>query len=78
MTMAKKQQAISDKTVVGANGYCYSYRNHIILITPGFCGFHGEITFNNELVDSGFCGYGLKTCIERINRRIDRDIADNG
>lgn len=70
------KEKITDKTQVGPNGYCYSYRGHMIEITPGFCGLHGEITFNNELVDSGFCGYGLKTAIERINARIDRDLAE--
>ena len=67
-------EKITDKTKVSINGFCYTYRDHSVVITPGFCGLDGEIYFNNSLIDSGFCGYGLKTAIKRINARIDKGI----
>jgi len=68
---------------VGVNGFCYQYRNHTITISPGFCGFHGEIYYNPSpgkevFVDSGSCGLVLDEAIERINARIDRDLKEQG
>ena len=67
-------EKITDKTRVSANGFCYEYRRHNILITPALGHLHGDIQYNGKTVDSGFCGYGLKTAIERINRRIDKEL----
>lgn len=67
-------EKITDKTKVSANGFCYNYREHNILITPALGYLHGDIQYNGKTIASGFCGYGLKTAIERINARIDRDI----
>lgn len=67
-------EKITDQTKVGVNGFCYSYRNHTILITPALGYLHGRIEYNNHLIDEGFCGHGLKTAINRINARIDRDL----
>ena len=67
-------EKITDKTRVSASGFCYAYREHNILITPAHGYLHGDIQYNGKTVASGFCGYGLKTAIERINRRIDKEL----
>ena len=67
-------EKMTDNTKVGVNGFCYEYRGHNILISANIGYLHGDIQYNGKTIASGFCGYGLKTAVERINRRIDKEL----
>jgi len=71
------KQKITNKTKIGPNGYSYTYRNHLVTIEAGFCQLTAEIRFDDRVVRSGACGYGLKSAVEKINRIIDNDITEN-